>query len=169
MTMHNPRKYTRADLAPGAFALVRARGGIGAFVARVDAFPAGARMAVGVSVDTGRRVRFSPARVLGVTADAAEARSESDVRRAARIARRDRLRRLADGVDEAGRPMPADLADALAARALDEDGADDAEMPTAAAAFLAAANYDAQHGARSDGYPPSDMDPSTGAQYGEAI
>jgi hypothetical protein len=140
MTMHNPRKYTRADLAPGTFALVRARGGIGAFVARVDAFPAGARMAVGVSVDTGRRVRFSPARVLGVTADAAEARSESDVRRAARLARRDRIRRLADGVDKSGRPSAA-----------------------------AAAAYDAMHGARSDGYPPSDSDPATGAQYGEAV
>lgn len=169
MTMHNPRKYTRADLTPGAFALVRARGGLGAFVARVDAFPSAARMAVGISLDTGRRVRFSPARVLGVTTDAAEARSESAARRAARIARRDRLRRLDDGVDEAGRPMPADLADALAARALDEDAADDAGMPTAAAAFLAAADYDARHGARSDDLPPSDTDPASGAQYGEAV
>lgn len=31
------------------------------------------------------------------------------------------------------------------------------------------ADYDARHGARSDGFPPSDADPATGAQYGEAI
>jgi hypothetical protein len=156
------RKYTRADLPVGTFATVRARGGRGAFVARVDAFPATSRMAVGVNLDTGRRVRFSPARVLGATSNEAEACRESAERRAARIARLERLRRLDDGVDELGRPMPADLADALAARALDDDNADDAGMPTAAAAFLAAANYDT-----SDGLPPSDADPETGIQYGE--
>lgn len=177
MTMHNPRKYTRADLTPGAFALVRARGGFGAFVARIDAFPRAARMAVGISLDTGRRVRFSPTRVLGVTADAAEARSESDVRRAARIARRDRVnrqrsedadQRRIDRFNGSLRALFNVHADALAARALDEDAADDAGMPTAAAAFLAAADYDARHGARSDGLPPSDTDPASGAQYGEA-
>ena len=151
MTMHNPRKYTRADLTAGTFALVRARGGIGAFVARVDAFPAGARMAVGVSVDTGRRVRFSPARVLGVTADAAEARSESDARRAARLARRDRVNRQ---------------------RSEDADQRRIDRFNGALRALFnahAAADYDARHGARSDGFPPSDSDPATGAQYGEAV
>lgn len=29
------------------------------------------------------------------------------------------------------------------------------------------ADYDARHGVRSDGYPPSDQDPSTGTEYGE--
>lgn len=139
------RKYTRADLPVGIFATVRARGGHGSFVARVDSFPAGSRMAVGINLDTGRRVRFSPARVLGVTADAADARSESDVRRAARIARRDRLRRLEDGVDEAGRPMPAELVAA------------------------ALADYDGRHGTGADGFPLSDVDPSTGTEYGRAI
>ena len=31
------------------------------------------------------------------------------------------------------------------------------------------ADYDARHGARADGFPPSDSDPATGAQYGEAV
>ena len=135
------RKYTRADLPIGIFATVRARGGHRAFIARVESFPTGARMAVGINLDTGRRVRFSPARVLGATSNEAEARRESDERRAARIARLERLRWLDDGVDELGWPMPADLADALAA-----------------------SNDDT-----CDGFPPSDRDPSTGAQYGEAI
>lgn len=30
-----------------------------------------------------------------------------------------------------------------------------------------AADYDARHGVRADGYPPSDADPETGVQYGE--
>ncbi len=34
-------------------------------------------------------------------------------------------------------------------------------------AALAAADYDARHGARADGLPPSDADPETGVQYGE--
>lgn len=45
------------------------------------------------------------------------------------------------------------------------DGVAFAERRRAAAR----ADYDARHGARSDGFPPSDTDPSTGAQYGEAI
>ena len=39
----------------------------------------------------------------------------------------------------------------------------------AAQARGALADYDARHGVRSDGYPPSDQDPSTGTEYGRAI
>ena len=141
------RKYTRADLPVGIFATVRARGGHGSFVARVDSFPAGSRMAVGVSLDTGRRVRFSPARVLGVTADAADARSESDVRRARRL---ERNRRRSEDADQ---------------RRIDRfNGALRALFNV-----HAAADYDARHGAGADGLPLSDVDPSTGTEYGRAI
>jgi hypothetical protein len=128
-----PRKYTRSDLPVGIFATVRARGGRGAFIARVESFPAGARMAVGINLDTGRRVRFSPARVLDVTAHAGEAQAEASRRR---------YRRLESNARRAA-------ANAAWRAEFIADGG---------------ANYDT-----SDGFPPSDRDPSTGAQYGEAI
>jgi hypothetical protein len=137
-----PRKYTRADLPVGIFATVRARGGRGAFVARVESFPAGARMAAGINLDTGRRVRFSPARVLDVTAHAGEAQAEASRRRYRRL---ESNARRADAADLRRR----DRFDA-ACRALFN--------------AHATGNYDT-----SDGLPPSDRDPSTGAQYGEAI